>query len=224
MALPRVLLTGFGPFPGVAENPSGWLAKTLAARKPVEGWEPHGHVLPTEWDAVAALAPDLHASLQPHVLIHFGISPRARGLRIERSAHNEAALRHDASGRLPDTLAISPAGAARLDTSLPVTAIAAHLRAQGHAANASGSCGRYLCNFLYYRSLEWALAQGRDALFVHVPLTHAQGGPISADALLHATQETVDVVLHLVAARDAAQSAEPTPVPARAALSVEGSP
>ena len=224
MARPRVLLTGFGPFPGVAENPSGWLAETLAGRKTAHDADLHGHVLPTEWDAVAALAPDLHASLQPHVVIHFGVSPRARGLRVERSAHNEAAFRHDAGGRLPDTPSISPAGAARLDTSLPVAAIAAHLRAQGHVASASGSCGRYLCNYLYYRSLEWAKAQGCDALFVHVPLTYAQGGLISADALLHATQETVHVVLGLVAARDAAQRAQPTPVPARAALSVEDSP
>jgi len=224
MARLRVLLTGFGPFPGVAENPSGWLAETLAGRKTAHDADMHGHVLPTEWDAVAALAPDLHANLQPHLMIHFGVSPPARGLRIERSAHNLAALRHDAGGRLPNASSISPGGAARLDTSLQVAAIAAHLRAQGHAASASASCGRYLCNYLYYRSLEWALAQGRNALFVHVPLTHAQGGSISADALLHVAQETVDVVLRLVAARDAAQRAEPTPVPARAALSVEDSP
>jgi pyroglutamyl-peptidase len=223
MARPRVLLTGFGPFPGVAENPSGWLAETLAGRETAHDVDLHGHVLPTEWDAVAALAPELHKTLQPHVMIHFGVSAGARGLRIERSAHNEAARRHDASGRLPDARAISPGAALRLDTSLPVADIAAHLRAQGHAASASGSCGRYLCNYLYYRSLEWAKAQGRDALFVHVPLTQAQGGTFSTDALLHAVQETVDVVLRLVAARDAAQRAEPT-VPERASLSAEDRP
>ncbi len=213
MARPRVLLTGFGPFPGVAENPSGWLAEALAARKPAHDVELHGHVLPTEWDAVAALAPDLHAALQPHVMIHFGVSPGARSLRIERSAHNQAALRHDARGRLPVTPAISPKGAARLDTGLPVAEIAAHLRAQGFAASASPSCGRYLCNFLYYRSLEWAQAQGRDALFVHVPLTHAQGGPFAADALLDAAQETVDIVLRFAAAQEASRMSAPHPAP-----------
>jgi len=225
MARPRVLLTGFGPFPGVAENPSGWLAETLAARKLAHDVDLHGYVLPTEWDAVAALAPDLHATLQPHVMIHFGVSPRAQGLRIERSAHNQAARRHDANGRLPDTPAISPAGAARLDTGLPVARLAAHLRAQGHAASASGSCGRYLCNFLYYRSLEWANAQGRKALFVHVPLSRAQGGTFAADALLHAAQETVDfVVLHFVAAQNGARVAGLAPVPEHAALHAEERP
>jgi len=216
MARPRVLLTGFGPFPGVAENPSGWLAETLAAGEPAHDAELHGHVLPTEWDAVAALAPNLHASLQPRVMIHFGVSERARSLRIERSAHNQAAHRHDARGRLPVAPAISPAGAARLDTGLPVAEIAAHLRAQGFAASASPSCGRYLCNFLYYRSLEWAKAQGCDALFVHVPLTHAQGGPFADDALLDAAQETVAFVLRFIATQEASRIS--APVPERAAL------
>jgi pyroglutamyl-peptidase len=223
MAQPRVLLTGFGPFPGVAENSSGWLAETLAARKLAHDVELHGYVLPTEWNAVAAFAPDLHSALQPHVMIHFGVSPSARSLRIERSAHNQTAPRHDASGRLPVTPAISPAGTARIDTGLPVSEIAAHLRAQGFAASASPSCGRYLCNFLYYRSLEWAQAQGRNALFVHVPLTHVQGGPFAADALLDAAQETVNIVLRFVAAQEASRMSTPhqTPVPEPTMLHAE---
>jgi hypothetical protein len=63
------------------------------------------------------------------------------------------------------------------------------------AAGASRSCGRYLCNFLYYRSLEWTRTRGGDALFVHVPLTRAQGGSLGTDALLHAGAETLRFVL-----------------------------
>ena len=204
MARLRVLLTGFGPFPGVAENPSGWLAETLAAQGSADGWELKGRVLPTEWEAVAALAPHLHKSLQPHVMIHFGVCTRTKSLRIERSAHNRAAARVDAAGRLPILPAISPDGAMQLDTRLPVMALAAHLRAAGHAASASASCGRYLCNFLYYRSLEWASREGRDALFVHVPLTRAQGGNIAPKALLEAAHETLRFVL------DAARPVQPS--------------
>jgi pyroglutamyl-peptidase len=195
MARPSVLITGFGPFPGVPENPSGWLAETLAEQGQAFGCDLHGAVLPTEWDAVAALAPSLHESLQPHVMIHFGVSPNAKALRIERSAHNRAASRADARGALPDTAAICSNGADRLDTSLPVTALAAHLRSRDVAAGASRSCGRYLCNFLYYRSLEWTRRRGGHALFVHVPLTRAQGGSLGTDALLHAGTETLRFVL-----------------------------
>ena len=192
---PRVLLTGFGPFPGVDENPSGWLAETLAARTPQIGSDLHSQVLPTEWSAVATLTPHLYADLQPDVMIHFGVDPRTQTLRIEHSAHNRAARRADARGALPDVSAISPHGQHRLDTGLPVNALAAHLRNQGHGANASRSCGRYLCNFLYYRSLEWAKQEGRDALFVHVPLTRAQGGDLEEDDLLNAAQEALRFVV-----------------------------
>ena len=204
MVRPRVLLTGFGPFPGVPENPSGWLAETLAGQSSAFDCYLHAEVLPTEWATVAALAPRLHADLQPHVMIHFGVDASAKGLRIERSAHNRAAPRADACGALPGSQAIVPDGAMRLDTALPVTMLSAHLRGSGHAANASRSCGRYLCNFLYYRSLHWAKAEGSHVLFVHVPLTRAQGGAVSQDALLQAGHETLRFVL---GAADAQQGA-----------------
>ncbi len=51
MARPRVLVTGFGPFPGVAENPSAWLAETLAAEPPNFDAEFHARVVPTAWQA-----------------------------------------------------------------------------------------------------------------------------------------------------------------------------
>ena len=211
IARPRILLTGFGPYPGVPENPSGWLAETLAARAPSHDYDLQARVLPTEWEAVAALTPRLHQTLQPHVMIHFGVSPRAKTLRIERSAHNRAASRTDARGALPDTPAISSGGAMRLDTGLPVTQLAAHLRTQGMPARTSRSCGRYLCNFLYYRSLQWAHAQTRDALFVHIP-PPSQGGPFSEDVLLHAGKETLHSVLSFTASQEArlAQARRPT--------------
>jgi pyroglutamyl-peptidase len=216
MVRPRVLLTGFGPFPGVPENPSGWLAETLAGQGSASDCDLHVEVLPTEWETVAALAPRLHADLQPHVMIHFGVDAKAKGLRLERSAHNRAAPRADACGARPGARAIAPDGAMRLDTALPVTTLAAHLRASGHAANASRSCGRYLCNFLYYRSLHWAQAQvargqAGHALFVHVPLTRAQGGTLEQEALLRAGKTTLRFVLGAAAHPVPAQSQGPSP-------------
>ncbi len=82
-----------------------------------------------------------------------------------------------------------------------MNALAAHLRRRGHRANASRSCGRYLCNFLYYRSLEWANRESRDALFVHVPLTRAQGGDLDEGALLAAGEETLGFVIEAMEAR-----------------------
>lgn len=201
MARPRVLITGFGPFPGVADNPSGRLAEALVARSASLPCDLHGHVLPTEWEAVAALAPHLHETLQPHVMLHFGVSPNAKSLRIEGSAHNHSAPRADAKGALPAMQQISPGGAARLDTSLPASTIAAALRVRGHAAVASRACGSYLCNFLYYRSLEWARLRGREALFVHVPHVTSQDGHLSETDLLDAAKAALRAVLNVTAQR-----------------------
>jgi pyroglutamyl-peptidase len=215
MARPRVLLTGFGPFPGVTENPSAWLAETLVERATSLGLdcELHARVLPTEWEAVAALAPRLYETLQPRVMIHFGLSERARSLRIERSAHNRALPRADALGKLPASPVIIAERPNRLDTGLPAAALAADLRARGHTAETSWSAGRYLCNFLYYLSLEWAARQTSPplALFMHVPHPATQGGPFSEAELLHGAQETLRLVLAFASERAAA-----TPIADRA--------
>jgi pyroglutamyl-peptidase len=182
----RVLLTGFGPFPGASINPSAWLAETLPERVQDINGELHARVLPTEWTQVARLAPLLHETLQPHVTIHFGLSQRARGLRIERSAHNRASPRADAAGARPSSRVISSRGPARRDTSLPADALAAALRQRGIAAELSRSAGRYLCNFLYYLSLHHAAQRDGSAivLFVHIPPGASDGGPMSESTLL----------------------------------------
>jgi pyroglutamyl-peptidase len=197
MAKLRVLLTGFGPFPGVPENPSARLAQTLAAHSAGLECELHSQVLPTEWEAVAALMPALQATLQPHVMIHFGLSERARAFRIECSAHNRTAPRADARGALPSSGVILAQRPDRLDTSLPASVFAAHLKAQGLAAATSSSAGSYLCNFLYYLSLDWSARQETPplALFVHIPHASTQGGPFTDAELLHGAQELLRLAL-----------------------------
>jgi pyroglutamyl-peptidase len=193
----RVLLTGFGPFPGVLENPSARLAEALATRSEGLECELHSQVLPTEWEAVATLAPALCETLQPHVMIHFGLSERAKAFRIERSAHNRTAPRTDARGALPSSGVILAQRPDRLDTRLPAGVFAAHLKARRLAAAPSSSAGRYLCNFLYYLSLDWSARQVTPplALFVHIPLGYAQGGPFTEVDLLHGAQELLRLAL-----------------------------
>ncbi len=202
----RVLLTGFGPFPGASVNPSAWLAKTLAERVSGLGHALHAEILPTEWEPITGLTQRLHDRLQPHVTIHFGLSQRASGFRIERSAHNRASLRADAAGALPRSHVILPQGRVRLDTSLSASALATHLNERGIEAAPSRSAGRYLCNFLYYLSLDWAARQegARCVLFVHMPLGPSDGGPMSEARLL----DGAEAILRFALA-SASEAAEP---------------
>jgi pyroglutamyl-peptidase len=196
MAQPRVLITGFGPFPGFAENPSSWLVETLAARERASGVALDARVLPTLWEDVA-LIPGLYRSLQPHTMIHFGVSEGAKAFHIEASAHNRVTRRADAAGAMPKARAIRERGPARFDTPFPAAGLAAHLRRSGIAARTSRSAGAYLCNFLYYHSLEWALQQRTAPLvvFVHIPPWTKKRGVQSREALLHGATEIFRFVL-----------------------------
>lgn len=209
MARPRVLLTGFGPFPGVADNPSAWLVETLAERSARDlDAELHARVVPTAWQEAQSM-PHLYEELQPHVMIHFGVSQRTKTFRIERFAHNRTARRADAHGLMPSAPVIQAEGAARIDTELPAAALAAHLRACGVAAASSRSAGSYLCNFLYYHSLDWARRQPdlRLVLFVHIPPRDS----FSPEALLRGGYETLRFVL---ASADTQQKSAPMSGPA----------
>jgi pyroglutamyl-peptidase len=130
-------------------------------------------------------------------MIHFGLSRRAQGFRIERSAHNRLSVRADARGALPESRVILADGPDRHDTALPASALAAHLRTRGFPAATSRSAGGYLCNYLYYRSLDWATGQESPSVivFVHMPPGPSHGGPLSEERLLHAAQETLRFVL-----------------------------
>jgi pyroglutamyl-peptidase len=153
----------------VPDNPSSWLAEALAGKAaPQSDAELHARVLPTEWQAVA-FTPDFYTALQPTLMIHFGVCERAKQLRIERYAHNRAALRADARGALPPGTMIHPEGRARLHTKLPAAQLAAHLAACGLPSAPSRSAGGYLCNYLYYHSLDWTERNRSLALFVHIP-------------------------------------------------------
>jgi pyroglutamyl-peptidase len=206
---PRVLITGFGPFPGVPENPSGWLAEALAERwLSAEPERPiHARILPTEWEA-AALMPRLCETLQPDVMIHFGVCEQARTFRIERSAHNRVAARVDACGTLPASPVIFAGGAARLDTPFPAGALARHLKANGVAAVTSHCAGQYLCNYLYYHALDWAGRQAgsRHVLFVHIPPLSAAGDGLSREHLLDGAEHILRFVLALTSNQDQAKS------------------
>jgi pyroglutamyl-peptidase len=192
MAQPSILLTGFGPFPGAPANPSAWLVEALASEALASSacvyldYTLHAEVLPTEWTAVSLRAPRLFHTLRPRLSLHFGLSKRARGFRIERFAHNRTMAQADAAAALPSNNTVLAEGDDRLDSPLPASRLATHLRKQGLVATPSRSAGGYLCNFLYYLSLDWAARQQPPchAMFVHIPAEKAEGGPFDRAEIL----------------------------------------
>ncbi|MDR7040254.1 pyroglutamyl-peptidase [Methylobacterium sp. BE186] len=162
-----LLVTGFGPFPGVPRNPSAALARRLGKAPRLRlalGGAPSVLVLRTAYDAIReVLAPAL--AEKPQAVLMFGVASRARALRVEIRARNRASpLFPDASGHRAGRLALDPAGPPER-TSPAAHAAVAILRRHGIPVAASRDAGRYLCNASYFR----ALAEPCPVLFVHIP-------------------------------------------------------
>lgn len=165
-----VLVTGFGPFPGVPVNPSEAIVARLGA---VAGARLTRRRLATNWDALPALD-GLLAGVR--VAVHVGVAPRSHRLRIETTAVDARVLAADAAGRLPGGAAAG-SGAVQRSRALAAPLVAA-VRRCGVPAAVSGDAGRYLCNALYGRSLAIAKTAARPhlAVFVHVPPPAPQRG------------------------------------------------
>ncbi len=171
--MPTILVTGFGPFPGAPFNPTGPLVRRLArTRHPaLSRLKIVTHVFRTGYEAVDRDLPELLKRHQPAALLMFGLSARARTLRIETQARNSLGRNPDAAGKVPQARAIAPDGPALLAMKTPAQSLLAAARAAGVPAAISRNAGNYLCNYLCWQSTEMAKkTKGpRYASFIHVP-------------------------------------------------------
>ena len=167
----RVLLIGFGPFPGAPFNPSAALVKAVARRRRPAFAEIvcTTHVFATAYAALDHDLPRLFA-LKPDIILMFGLAGRRRQLCIERRAHNAVSvLFPDASGYRPQRGVIAPGSEAALPGAAPFAGLLGAIRGHGVPARLSRDAGRYLCNYAYWRALERARGGRPLVQFVHIP-------------------------------------------------------
>ena len=182
----RVLLTGFAPFPGVPINASMRLVPELvaAAKRRFPGTSVSAGLLPTEWVAAPRQMEILLAEVKPDLLLHFGVSSRARGFEIELRGQNRCDQQPDAIGGLPPSSAVHDGGPNIMRASLPVAYIVSRLRRRGIRAFASRDAGGYLCNATLYNSLAKARGvPGRRVGFIHLPASLAKQGAAHGDPM-----------------------------------------
>ena len=170
----RILITGFGPFPGAPFNPTEPLvARLLRLRRPAfSDVELSGHIFPVTYRDVDRQLPGLLATYRPHALLMFGLASRTRYVRIETRARNavttlwpdadHSRLRKGSISRGADALMFGRHTARLLRAAL----------ATGIDARASRNAGSYLCNYLSWRAIEATCGDNgpRLAAFVHIPL------------------------------------------------------
>jgi len=177
----RILLTGFGPFPGAPYNPTQPLvARLTRLRRPaLADVELSSHIFPVTYKAVDHELPLALAERKPHALLMFGLAGRTGYVRVETRARNavtmlwpDAAQTRARKGAIADG-----ADAQRFG---PHTAkLLRAAKGTGIDARASRDAGSYLCNYLSWRAIEAVRGDNgpRLAAFVHIPPL-ARGGAV----------------------------------------------
>jgi pyroglutamyl-peptidase len=176
----RILVTGFGPFPGAPYNPTMPLVERLMQlRRPAfDDVKLSSHIFHVTYATVDRELPKLLAKRRPDALLMFGLAQRTPYLRVEMRARNAiTTIWPDADGtrvrkgsiaRHSDALAFGPHTAKLLRAAL----------ATGIDARASRDAGSYLCNYLSWRAIEATREDDggpRLAAFIHIPPL-ARGG------------------------------------------------
>ncbi len=172
---PRILITGFQPFPGAPYNPTEKLVeRLLRLRRPaLDDVERIGHIFPVTYSAVDRGLPALIATHRPDALLMFGLASRMPFVRIETRARNTVTqIWPDAEHTrvLSRTIVEGTDSTRRFGPHTLKLLRAA--QQTGVDARTSLSAGYYLCNYLSWRAIEATHADSgpRLAAFVHVPL------------------------------------------------------
>lgn len=210
LARPTIVLTGFGPFPGMAQNATTVLVPQLAAaaRARFSEYDVVGEVLPTEWRSAPEILTGLLADRRSVLALHFGVCNNADGFQVELIGRNAQGCTKDASGKLPPTTCVIEKGPAALASTLPAESILSRLTKLKLPCRASIDAGDYLCNAILYHSLNIArdMKHPFAAGFVHLPASLSDDGDVAQPACPIDWQGAKQGGLEIIAASLAATS------------------
>ena len=175
----RILITGFGPFPGAPFNPTMPLVKRLTQlRRPAfAGVELIGHIFHVTYATVDRELPALIAQHRPQAVLMFGLADRTAHLRIETRARNAVTTLFPDADRNRARKGSIVGGADAMMFGPHTAKLLRAADGTGIDARASRDAGSYLCNYLSWRAIEAVDTDDGPhlAAFVHVPLL-ARGG------------------------------------------------
>ena len=171
----KLLVTGFGPFPGVRHNPSGLIARAIgrSASLKRQGVSVAAHELIVTYAALPDLK-KLISQVKPDAILMFGIAARTKQPRLEKRGENRTRpLSADASGARPSSRKLDEKGPLVLNVRVPLEPLRLAIARQGFKPTLSNNAGAYLCNAVLYT----ALRERPDvpSIFVHVPKLSADG-------------------------------------------------
>lgn len=121
---------------------------------------------------------DFHSTYSGNIndtlFVHLGVAATQEVIKIETTAYNNMTF------RVPDERGFQPQGEciighklfdAQLCSDLPLDNIVSILSNEGYDVTLSSDPGRFLCNYVYYNSLELQSNQNlaKNSVFIHFP-------------------------------------------------------
>lgn len=193
-----LLLTYFGPFPGVPVNPTVALAEGAVRALNTARLDLRvvARELPVSYDGSSAALRAALQEVQPDALISLGVAVGRDVVSLEQVAINlDSAGIEDNDGDRRCDEPIVPDGREAYFSSLPVRASFERLRAAGEPVEISYTAGTYVCNHVFYEGqrISRELGLSIPAGFVHVPAICADG---EEDADGEETTKGVELTAH----------------------------
>ncbi len=186
MGAMRVLVTGFGPFPGVPVNPSQQAVAELERRADaglLPGILLSTGVLPVDFAIMPGQLAEMIRLGRPDVILCTGVDMGAKAISVERMATNLVDARiPDTSGAQPVDRPVVEGAPDGLLATVPVKAIKAAIERGGIPVELSLSAGSYACNAAMFTALHHA-PKGTRAGFLHIPPVRVITPPTVAKAL-----------------------------------------
>ncbi|KAL9986079.1 hypothetical protein ACROYT_G000153 [Oculina patagonica] len=167
---PTVLVTGFGPF-GLHQTNTSWMAvQELPNNELAEEVNLVIKEIPVEYSAVDEQVPVLWNEVKPKLCVHVGVHGLADSVQLEMCGHNHGYNRPDESGKKCGEGCCVHGGGECLYTSLDLDRVCSEVMTAKSPClvGPSDDAGRFLCDYIYYKSLHFGQGKGTVA-FVHVP-------------------------------------------------------
>ena len=174
--LPKVILTGFGPFGPYKLNPTESLVDFFHENIINGEREIIGAVLPSEYYGSFGELSSMIDEIKPYAVISMGLSSSINSIRIETVFQNKMEGKyHDATGFMPRGEKINKELHAQkfLRSTANNVELAKILEKNGVLAKVSKDAGTYFCNSLGYLTTEKILKYHPTVknMFIHIPWT-----------------------------------------------------
>ncbi len=175
-----LIVTGFGQFSGVVDNPSMRIVEALQDQEfaSMLSVKCLFYNLEVSVDACNSFIRDMDEIKDSFFLfLHIGVHHSSESLRLEGVAYNTMNFRvPDQSGFQPLNDCIDPSVCLgnSLGSSLALGTLCAKLNNSIGSTTAvalSSDAGRFLCNYIFYKSLMFLQKKGQPetSLFLHIP-------------------------------------------------------